>query len=121
MLLRPCLTACLPACLPADSDALRQRIGLEQARVGELEGLLAVSRAEQYKRDAVAAEAGPERFVASLSEQKRLLEEQVTTLQRQVDGLVQVREEVAEQRSMARLLCCPGTGGLPSTESLRSS
>ncbi|KAL4853675.1 Centrosomal protein [Chlorella vulgaris] len=87
----------------SDSDALRQRIGLEQARVGELEGLLAVSRAEQYKRDAVAAEAGPERFVASLSEQKRLLEEQVATLQRQVDGLVQRREaqdaELAQLRS----------------------
>lgn len=44
----------------------------------------------QYKRDAVAAESGPDRQLASLQEQKRLLEEQVATLQRQVDGLVQV-------------------------------
>ena len=44
----------------------------------------------QFKRDAVAAESGADRQVASLQEQRRLLEEQATTLQRQVDGLVQV-------------------------------
>jgi hypothetical protein len=31
----------------ADSEALKQRIALEQAKAGELEGLLAVARAEQ--------------------------------------------------------------------------
>lgn len=45
----------------------------------------------QFKRDAVAAEAGPDRQLAALKEQRRLLEEQAATLQRQVDGLVQVR------------------------------
>ena len=44
----------------------------------------------QFKRDAVAAESGADRQVASLQEQRRLLEEQAATLQRQVDGLVQV-------------------------------
>lgn len=44
----------------------------------------------QFKRDAVAAESGAERQVASLQEQRRLLEEQVATLQRQVDSLVEV-------------------------------
>lgn len=58
--------------------------------MGELEGLLAIARADQYKRDAAAAEAAPERAATALREQKRLLEEQVATLQRQVDGLVQV-------------------------------
>ena len=151
--------------LHADGEALKQRIALEQARVGELEGLLAIARADQvgrldscwvgvcacwvqgdelgsalllpdvplalaavstlgmgqdkgqpaaantihptvscmpacwlapppprlqFKRDAVAAESGADRQVASLQEQRRLLEEQAATLQRQVDGLVQV-------------------------------
>ncbi|PRW50911.1 basal body [Chlorella sorokiniana] len=77
----------------SEADSLRQRVALEQARVGELEGLLAIARADQFKRDAVAAEAGPDRQLAALKEQRRLLEEQAATLQRQVDGLVQRREE----------------------------
>ncbi|KAI7844734.1 hypothetical protein COHA_001619 [Chlorella ohadii] len=77
----------------SEADSLRQRVALEQARVGELEGLLALARAEQYKRDAVAAESGADRQLAALKEQRRLLEEQAATLQRQVDGLVQRREE----------------------------
>lgn len=91
-------------CAPpaADAEALRQRVALEQARVGELEGLLAIARADQFKRDAVAAEGGPDRQVASLREQRRLLEEQVGTLQRQVDGLVQRREEQDEELGALR-------------------
>lgn len=65
-------------------------MSLEQSRVSELESLLVIARTDQCRRATVAAEADPERGVASLREQKRLLEEQVATLQRQVDGLVQV-------------------------------
>lgn len=35
---------------PAEADSLRQRVALEQARVGELEGLLAIARADQVGR-----------------------------------------------------------------------
>lgn len=51
-----------------------------------------LARPPQFKRDAVAGESGPDRQLAALKEQRRLLEEQAATLQRQVDGLVQVRE-----------------------------
>ena len=57
----------------------------------------------QFKRDAVASESGADRQLASLKEQRRLLEEQAATLQRQVDGLVQVggqREEGWEEPAM---------------------
>lgn len=33
----------------AEADSLRQRVSLEQARVGELEGLLAIARADQVR------------------------------------------------------------------------
>ncbi len=33
----------------AEAEALKQRIALEQARVGELEGLLAVARADEVR------------------------------------------------------------------------
>lgn len=33
--------------VPADAESLRHRVALEQARVGELEGLLALARADQ--------------------------------------------------------------------------
>ena len=37
-------------CCSPDGEALKQRIALEQARVGELEGLLAIARADQVRR-----------------------------------------------------------------------
>ena len=49
-------------------------------QVGELEGLLAMARAEQFNTDAVLAASGAERQIASLKEQKGLLEEQVCSL-----------------------------------------
>jgi hypothetical protein len=49
-------------------------------QVGELEGLLAMARAEQFNKDAAMAASGAERQIASLREQKGLLEEQVSWL-----------------------------------------
>lgn len=46
----------------------------------------------QFKRDSVAAEGGADKRVAALQEQRALLEAQAASLQRQVDGLVEVRE-----------------------------
>lgn len=56
----------------------------------------------QYKRDAVAADGGADRQAAALREQRRLLEERAATLQRQVEGLVQVRRGRREHRGMER-------------------
>ena len=39
-----------PSPSPPEADSLRQRVALEQARVGELEGLLAIARADQVGR-----------------------------------------------------------------------
>ncbi|GAB4818323.1 hypothetical protein N2152v2_005369 [Parachlorella kessleri] len=87
----------------SDAEALRQRVGLEQARVGELEGLLAMARAEQFNTDAILAASGAERQMASLREQKGLLEEQVSTLQRQLDGVVQRRESQEQELAQLRM------------------
>ena len=48
--------------------------------MGELEGLLAMARAEQFNSDAALAASGAERQIASLREQKGLLEEQARGL-----------------------------------------
>eukprot|EP00798_Chlamydomonas_sp_ICE-L_P020112 gene20112-26838_t len=83
----------------SESSSLGQRLAIERNRVAELEGLLAGMRAREYKSDLSSTKSGSQ--LALWQERNRILEEQVATMQHQVQALQKGRD--AQDRELARL------------------